>query len=213
MRIPIVTVLLLAATLMLAPAQAQQADLTLTLEADDADGCLDQQALDCFRIADGSLDTLQTGMLVHITLQNVGDNPHNVYVTPQSSADTDTRDTNPDDAINGSETIDPGEETTLVFTVPDDAEGLYLWCEVGTHEAFGMYLTADIEQAPDGDDDPDDGADQEPDDGETPEGDSDEAQSVPAPTLAPVLALIMALAATTNPARSSFEDQDPGKLR
>lgn len=164
-------------------ANALPAHKHVTLEADDGDTCLDQQAVDCFRVANGSLDGFEQGMRVHLTVENVGDNPHNAYVTEQANADNQTRDTSGDDAINGTDTADPGNTVEMAFTVPEDAEGLYLWCEVSGHEAAGMYLTADVAEASGSGDGNGTGSETggEDDEGaDDPDGD-DGSQMIPAP--------------------------------
>lgn len=193
MRALAIALIAAAALLTIPAALAQQPTTALTIEADDGDTCLESQAADCFHVVEGSPDDLETGMLVNITLENVGDNPHNIYVTDEENADTDTRDTSPDDAIAGSDTIDPGEETQFMFTIPDDTEGLYFWCDVGPHEALGMHLTTDVEQAPP-EDPRDDQDDQPPDGDEGEETDGDEEQGIPYPGPT-VLLTILTLAA------------------
>lgn len=192
---------LIAATalLTLPSAVAQQSATALTIEADDGDTCIEGQAANCFHVMEGSLDDLETGMLVNITLVNVGDNPHNIYVTEEENADTDTRDTSTDDAIGGSDTIDPGEETQFMFTIPDETESLYLWCDVGPHEVLGMYLTTDVEQVENdggdqnGEEDTRDPAD-DGDDEQDPDG--DEEQGIPFPGLVPIVGTLALAAAT-----------------
>lgn len=197
MRYVAVALIAVAALLTLPVAVAQQSATALTIEADDGDTCIEGQAANCFHVVEGSLDDLETGILVNITLVNVGDNPHNLYVTEEENADTDTRDTSADDAIAGSDTIDPGEETQFTFTIPDDAESLYLWCDVGPHELLGMYLTTDVEQAPpeDPQDEEDDQDDQTPDGNEDEETDGDEEQGIPHPGLPIILSVLTLTAA------------------
>lgn len=142
----------LLATMLAGAASALPADKHLTLEADDGQGCTSDQKADCFHVTNGSLDGFERGMRVHIKLENVGDNPHNVFAAKGSDADSNNVDTGSDAAINGSETIDSGESTNLTFTIPDDAEGLYLWCEVQGHETLGMWLEATVEPATNGTD-------------------------------------------------------------
>lgn len=131
-------------------AQAAPADKHIEMEADDGDGCLQEAKNDCFRVVNGtSLDGIEQGMLVHVVLENVGDSPHNVHVTESTNADDNNIDTSADDAINASDTVDPGETTDLMFAVPADGEGLYFWCDVGTHEATGMWLETDVAEPED----------------------------------------------------------------
>lgn len=144
------------------PAGALPADKHLTLEADNGQGCAPQAKADCFRVTNGSLDGFRQGQRVHVTMVNVGSAPHNVFAARSADADDNNVDTPADAAINGSATVDGGEETSLVFRVPDDAEGLYLWCEVDNHETFGMWLEASVEPAANDDD----GGNDAPEEGE-----------------------------------------------
>jgi uncharacterized cupredoxin-like copper-binding protein len=184
-------VLALAALVLAAgAAHALPAERHVTLEADDGESCLDQDALDCFREINDTLEGVPQGATVHLTVENVGDNPHNAYATEQASADEDTRDTSADDAINGTDTADPGSTVEMTFEVPDDADGLYVWCDVQGHEAAGMYLTADVENATAEGNGTDNGGQPVDDEGQAPDGGS----AVPGPS-APVAALVAALAA------------------
>lgn len=166
--IAVVAVLGLAGTATAAPA-----DKHVYLEADDGTGCLQEGKNDCFRVTnDTTLDGFAQGDLVHVVLENVGDNPHNVYATETANADENNLDTAADDAINGTETVEPGETTDMMLEVPGEAQGLYFWCDVGTHEAMGMWLEADVAEAEDpGEDDPGhDHDDHEHGDGDAEEG-------------------------------------------
>lgn len=140
----IVAALLVAASLLAGAAQALPAEKHLTLEGDDGDSCTSDQKVDCFRVVNGSLNGFVQGMRVHVQLDNVGSNPHNVFVTTSDQADDNNVDTPADAAINSSETIDPGQSANLTFTVPDDAMGLYFWCDVDGHETLGMWLNATV---------------------------------------------------------------------
>lgn len=199
----IVVGLMVAGLVLAGGAQALPADKHLTIEADDGDSCASDQKIDCFRVTNGSLDAFVQGMRVHVMLENVGDNPHNIYVTTSDQADGNNVDTPADAAINNSDTIDPGQSTNLTFTVPEDASGLYFWCDVGGHETLGMWLEASVEEAPEagnGTEEADGGNDSSMSDGA---GDGeDDGNMIPAPGLA-VVALASALAAATRRRRAS----------
>jgi len=137
----------LVAGLGAAPASALPADKHLTVEADNGQGCLPDGKTDCYRLTEGSLDGFEQGMDVHVKLENVGSTGHNLFVTEQANADENNLDTSADDAINGTSTVPEGETRNLTFTIPSDAEGLYFWCDVQTHEAGGMWLEASVAEA------------------------------------------------------------------
>lgn len=180
---------LLVAALLVASgsALAVPADKHLIVETDDGQGCLTEAKNDCYRVVEGSLDDFEQDTSVHIMLENVGSTAHNLFVTEAANADPMNVDTAGEDAFAETETIDPGETANLTFVVPEDAEGLYLWCDVQTHEALGMWLETDVAEAsdPGGGEDPaseDDDGDDEPgaDDGEEDGGD-DVSRFLPAP--------------------------------
>lgn len=204
MRSSWIVVGLMGAGLVLAGGvQALPADKHLTLEADDGESCTSDQKIDCFRVTNGSLDGFVQGMRVHVMLENVGDNPHNVYVTTSDQADDNNVDTPADAAINDSDTIDPGQSTNLTFTVPEDASGLYLWCEVGGHETLGMWLESSVEEAPEagnGTGETDGGDDSNMSDGDS-DGE-DDGNMIPAPGLA-IVGLAAAIGAATRRRRPS----------
>lgn len=192
--------LAIAALLAWAPvAQAAPSDKHIEIEADDGEGCVQEAKNDCFRVVNGtSLDGIEQGMLVHVVVENVGDAAHNLYVTEEANADENNLDTASDDAINGSDTIDPGETTDLLFAVPADGEGLYFWCDVGPHEAMGMWLETDVAEAQNTTDDgggsEDEGGNETTDEGaDGTEGGDDPGRFLPAP--GPIAALVAALGA------------------
>lgn len=135
---------LLAVLAVAATASALPADKHIALEADDGQGCVSEAKNDCYHVVNGTLEGFEQGMVVHVELTNAGSAPHNVYVTESANADPNNVDTSGDDAINGTDTISEGEETGMMFQVPEDAGGLYFWCEIDGHETLGMWLEADV---------------------------------------------------------------------
>lgn len=195
----IVVGLMVAGLVLAGGAQALPADKHVTLEADDGQSCTSDQKVDCFRVTNGSLDGFVQGMRVHVMLENVGDNPHNAYVTTSSEADSNHADTPADAAINNSDTIDPGQSTNLTFTVPEDASGLYFWCDVGGHETLGMWLESSVEEAPaqDGND-----TGEPTGNGTNASDDGGDGNMIPAPGLA-IVGLAAAIVAATRRRRPS----------
>lgn len=195
----IVTAVLLAASLVAGAAQALPADKHIELEADDGESCAAESKVDCFRVVnDTSLDGIEQGDVVHVVVRNVGSNPHNVYVTEAANADDNNVDTSGEDAINSSDTIDPDQETDLTFQVPGEAEGLYFWCDVGSHETLGMWLETSVSEASGEDTGEDTGSGDDnttgEDTGSDDEEDDDVGRFLPAP--GPVAALAASLVAT-----------------
>jgi len=189
------TVLGLAGT-----ASAAPSDHHVELEADDGDGCLQETKTDCFRVVNGtSLDGIRQGDVVHVVVRNVGDATHNLHVTDAANASEDHVDTPADAAFAATDGIGAGEQADLTFTVPEDADGLYLWCDVGTHEAGGMWLETDVAEAapaedetseePDGDEPPSEDTGSEDDSGDN------VGRFLPAPGAAAALAATVGAAA------------------
>lgn len=186
----------LAALILLAPAGA--AFTQVTLAAQEGPDCpTAEQKLYCLTVTEGQLDGVQQDELVQLSLINEGQAPHNAYVTTAGNADTDTRDTAAGDAFANTSTIGGGEETNASFTVPSDAESLYLWCEVDNHEIMGMWIEVSVEPAQDAGNGTDDGADDgagdtgdDEDREEAPDGGTD---GIPVPSWAPLVALLGAL--------------------
>lgn len=88
---------------------------------------------------------------------SAGDNVKVTVVNPQESSsehdffatwgayDQEHQDTEPgNDSAGTNGSIAPGEETSFNFTVPDDAETLYYWCDISGHEQLGMYGTWNV---------------------------------------------------------------------
>lgn len=125
------------------PAAAHAGAYQLTLEA--SEDCADRTY--CFEVVEGSLDEIQTGEEIQVTLENPESNSldHNVQVGQLADASSD-RDTDESAAEAGTETISPGGEASFEYFVPNGADGLYFWCTVGVHEGQGMYLEVPLSE-------------------------------------------------------------------
>jgi hypothetical protein len=181
------SILVVTSLVVLAGATAAlPADKHLVVEADNGQSCEDPDKNDCYRVTEGSLEGFAQGMDVHVLMENVGSAPHNIFVTESANADDNNLDTAGEDAINSSATVEPGEVTNLTFTVPADAEGLYFWCDVETHEALGMWMEAQVateqqvEPSDPADEGNETGSGNVSDDGSSAEGD-DVGRFLPAP--------------------------------
>jgi uncharacterized cupredoxin-like copper-binding protein len=121
----------------LTPASAHGAAYDLTVEA--SEDCPDTTY--CFEVTEGSVDEVAPGEEVNLTIVNPEDNSrdHNLYVTTIGQASED-RDTDASAAEKNTDTVSPGEQASLEYFVPQGADGLYVWCDVGVHENQGMYL-------------------------------------------------------------------------
>lgn len=136
--------LLVAGLLPLGVAGAQEGTDQMTVVAHES-GCEGDRDF-CFEVTEGDPGELSAGDEVEVTLRNPSENPssHNLYVTTPDQADEEDRDTPEDAAIENTTTVEPGAETTMTFTVPDDADGLYWWCEISGHESLGMWLESAV---------------------------------------------------------------------
>lgn len=134
--LPLAAAILLALSL---PAATGQPSLTLEIHA-QGDDCPDGEAF-CFTVQRGSLEALEPGTEVTIALENRDSSMHNLYVAPLEDANPN-RDTDPDHALAGTRDLPEGGQDRITLTAPEDAQGLYLWCEIGAHERLGMILNA-----------------------------------------------------------------------
>lgn len=133
--------LALAMIILLAPhAPGQTPGLTLTLHG-QGQGC-PEDARFCYTIQEGDLADLRPGSTVSLTFENNDTTVHNVYVAPLDEGDPNRAATHPENAIASTADLAPGQQDRITFTAPEDASGLYIWCDIGAHEAQGMHLEA-----------------------------------------------------------------------
>lgn len=166
---------LLAAGFLAAPGSAAPADVHVTLTATEGPDCDPTTAeAACFIVSNGSLSDLPAGGTVHLMLENTGQLDHNAFVTDAANADENNLDTAGDDAVASTDTVSAGGNTSVTFTVPSDADELYIWCDIQGHEPLGMFMTASVGPAVS---DGGDGADGGDDDG----SEGDDANPLPAP--------------------------------
>lgn len=167
-----------------APAAAQDADVMITIEAREI--CDGDQAL-CLVVTEGDLESVAPGDQVEVTYRNTGNLSHNLYVIESENADAGHSDTSSDEAVAGTDgMVAPGDEATVTFTAPEEADGLYYWCDVTGHEEQGMWLEAEYAMGANETDDEGDpfGGDESP---TSPEG--------PTPSISVVFALAAVAAA------------------
>lgn len=139
MRLMLVASLILI-PLALLPSATAQADTSLVIEAYDQDGECPGERTYCYEIEEGSLDAIAPGSSVEITLVNEGEIEHELAVAPLEAADPDREQTSESDSIGEIPPIEPGERETATFEIPENATGVYLWCDIGAHESLGMWL-------------------------------------------------------------------------
>ncbi len=139
----LIAVLGLAASPLIAPAQGHAGADTFTIEARES-GCSGSSF--CFVPTEGNPQNATPGDQVTIIFENPSSNSqsHNFHVTTIDNADTANRDTSGDAAYASTGDVAPGEQEELTFLVPSGSEGIYWWCDIGGHEAQGMYLALDF---------------------------------------------------------------------
>lgn len=136
---------LLVAGALVAPAASANGDhgssVHIVLEAGEGDDCPDGSY--CFDVTSGDLSKVTAGTDVQLTLENPSDNSlqHNAHVTRLAEADKGG-DTAGSAAYASTEDVSKGSSATINFTVPDNADITYIWCDIGAHEAGGMWITA-----------------------------------------------------------------------
>lgn len=141
------------ATLILLSAPAAQAQTQVTVTAQES--CSGDKTF-CYDISGPA--SFEPGETVNLTFVNPSSNSarHNVHVDLTGDYNADHSGTSADAAEHNTTTLRPGNQTTIEFTIPSDAEEAYLWCTVAGHESLGMWDTIAVE-APDTDDGMQDG--------------------------------------------------------
>lgn len=141
------------ATLILLSAPAAQAQTQVTVTAQES--CSGDKTF-CYDISGPA--SFEPGETVNLTFVNPSSNGarHNVHVDLDGDYDPDHTGTSADAAEHNTTTLQPGNETSIEFTVPSDSDEAYLWCTVAGHESLGMWDLIGVE-APDDEDGTQDG--------------------------------------------------------
>ncbi|MDX1612522.1 MAG: hypothetical protein R3185_09135 [Candidatus Thermoplasmatota archaeon] len=89
--------------------------------------------------------TLQPGDQVDIALYNDDETDHTAFVAAKADADPNHQDTDRNAALAFTNQVPPrGTSTENIFTVPEGVDTLYVWCDLGQHEANGMWLEVPV---------------------------------------------------------------------
>lgn len=90
--------------------------------------------------------SLHAGESLHLYAYNDDDQTHELHVTTASRQDTQSEGTSTEQALVSTGTIAPNTSVDAgEFTIPADAESLYVWCSRDGHEAAGEHLTLALE--------------------------------------------------------------------
>lgn len=149
-RLPIALSLALTLVVVGVLASSASAQNTTQITIEAREDCAETTF--CFEIT-GNLEEAEPGDILDITFENPEDNlqPHNVHLALSSEANVgEEESTEPRVAFANTEDISPGNETTLSAQIPEDAEGVYLWCSIRAHEQQGMYREAQLAGTGDG---------------------------------------------------------------
>jgi hypothetical protein len=111
----------------------------MAIEAREGGACPGSNEF-CFEVVEGNVADIGPGTQVEIIFRNDGAATHTLDVTTYANRDPGHTDTSPDGELAGSGDISGGDATTIQFTVPADAEGIYFWCDVSGHEQLGMWM-------------------------------------------------------------------------
>lgn len=136
--VAILCVAALAAWGLSAGAAAQDGQtVSVTATAGEQDDCPSGDTY-CW-LVEGA-EGIEPGDTVEVTVVNPSDNSvaHNFYVMFGAPAETGGN-TDGSAADHSTDDVAPGEETTLSFEVPEDADEIYGWCDVAGHEQLGMW--------------------------------------------------------------------------
>lgn len=111
----------------------------------EEEGCPHGQDL-CLVPGQGDVSGLAAGDRITITFENRAGQSHTLHVADLNDraedGDTPGRTSI---AHTGQDGVLPGRYATFELTIPEDAEGLYLWCNLEHHEAQGMHLQVPVE--------------------------------------------------------------------
>ncbi len=89
---------------------------------------------------------ISPGDQVDLAFFNDDDTSHTIMVTTSDNADSSHQDSPKSQALASSGSVAGGEQSQEnLFTVPDGASTLYVWCDVGGHEAAGMWIEVPVE--------------------------------------------------------------------
>lgn len=135
---------LLAAVPVATPQEHDPAPLRIAAEDE---GCPGDRTI-CLIVLDGDPRQLSPGEEdVTVVFENRAARTHTLFVGRLSDADPH-RATDGGHAVEttGPHGVAPGEHAQLSLDVPEDAEGIYLWCDRQGHEAAGMWIEAPFTQ-------------------------------------------------------------------
>lgn len=95
----------------------------------------------CLVVLDGSLADLKPGDTVNITFVNQDEDEHDLAVTTTALMDPTHHDTAWSSAIgHTAQDVEGNTAQSFEFTIPANAAGLYLWCDIPGHEDMGMWI-------------------------------------------------------------------------
>lgn len=91
---------------------------------------------------------LHAGETVGLHFYNDDDEVHEIFVTTNASADPERSNTSTEDALARAGPVTSNRSASGgEFTIPEDAEALYLWCWIDEHEAEGEVLRVPLQPA------------------------------------------------------------------
>lgn len=123
------------ALLVLATAVATAATIETTFTAlDGPDACGEDDF--CW---DVPVTGVAPNSTLNLTVVNGGQDAHNFYVDWDGDFDETNTDSDPQAAEANLDRLESGDSGDISFTVPADAEQLYIWCDIPGHEELGMF--------------------------------------------------------------------------
>jgi plastocyanin len=135
---PTTLVLLTLALLAAIPSAAAQERVEVTVEA--RQDCPGDDEL-CLKVTKGALNDLAPGTSATITFRNQAGQEHNLHAAALNEADVSHQDTKAEIALGHTNlTVKKNASDAFTFDVPDNAVGIYLWCDLASHETQGMWL-------------------------------------------------------------------------
>lgn len=95
---------------------------------------------------------ISPGDQVDLAFFNDDERSHTIMITAASDADSSHQDTPKSVALASTPSVAAGESSSEnLFTVPEGASTLYVWCDVSGHEASGMWIEVPVQGGSDAD--------------------------------------------------------------
>lgn len=147
---PLLVLIGLATVLATVPLTSAHDGPEIDVLAPPSDQCPSGKDL-CLELPRGP-PSISPGDQVDLAFTNEDGTTHSIMVTTDAASDGSHEDTPRSEALAATGNVGPGESSVEnLFTVPEGASNLYVWCDIGSHESAGMWLRVPVQNAGGGD--------------------------------------------------------------